>query len=193
MKNKLNLGSHNSMTYLKPKKWYMYPFQFMARCQSKSIEEQYEKYDIRVFDLRISYDINCNIEFRHGLIAYKGDVKKTLEYLNSRKTKVYVRLLLEVGEYAQDLEKQEWMFTLSCEEFEKNYPNIKFFCGRRKFDWKEVYKFKFKEPDIIQKVSSMQGSKLDDLWPWLYAKLNNRKSLREIDKGWLFLDFVEIK
>lgn len=192
MKKKLKLGSHNSMTYLKPKKWWMYPFRFIAKCQSKSIEEQYEKYGIRVFDLRVSYDENSCIEFRHGLMSFRGDVRQVLEYLNSRKTKVYVRLLLEVGEYA-DLERQEWLFTLDCETFEKNYPNIKFFCGRRKFDWKEVYKFRFKEPNIIQKVSSMQGNKLDDLWPWLYAKLHNKKSLEEVKEGWLFLDFIEIQ
>ena len=26
-------GSHNTMTYLKPSKWYLYPFIFIAKCQ----------------------------------------------------------------------------------------------------------------------------------------------------------------
>ena len=47
-KHKFKIGSHNSMTYLPPKKWYMYPFKFVAKCQSSTIEEQYEKYSIRV-------------------------------------------------------------------------------------------------------------------------------------------------
>ena len=180
------------MTYLPPKKWWMYPFRFMAKCQSKSIEEQYEKYGIRMFDLRISYTEDCKAEFRHGLIAYTGNVDEILQYLNNRSDEVYVRLLLEVGEYA-DLQKQEWLFTLDCERFIRDYNNIKFFCGRRKFDWKTVFEFEIKEPDIIQKVSSMQGTKIDDLWPWLYAKFNNRRSLKEVGDEWLFLDFVEIR
>lgn len=188
----MKLATHNSMTYLSPKKWYLYPFKFIARCQSKSIQDQYEKYGIRMFDIRISYDNKGNIEFRHGLIAYKGNVEDTLKYLNSRPDRVYIRLILEVGQYA-DLERQECLFRIDCRRFEESYTNIKFFCGRRKFDWKKVYNFKYKDPIIIQKVSSTQGTKVDDLWPWLYAKLNNKKSLREEYKGWLFLDFIEIQ
>ena len=36
------LQAHNSWSYLKPKVWWLRPFAFMARCQSKDIFEQYE-------------------------------------------------------------------------------------------------------------------------------------------------------
>jgi hypothetical protein len=29
----MKIASHNSFTYLRPRRWYMRPFAFMARCQ----------------------------------------------------------------------------------------------------------------------------------------------------------------
>ena len=186
----MKLGTHNSMTYLPLKKWYLYPVRFMAKCQNLSIKEQYNL-GARIFDLRISYDEYGNPEFRHGLMAYKGDVKKVLEYLNSTKARVYVRLVLEVRNN-QDLNRQETLFACSCYEWEHLYKGITFFCGRRKFDWKQVYKFKAGDIDIVQKVSSTVGTVLDDLCPVLYARLFNKRNYKKWDsKKWLLLDFIE--
>lgn len=63
------LGSHNSLTYLRPRKWWQVPFHFMARCQGVNYMEQYEKYGVRLFDLRVWLDDNLNMEVRHGLMA----------------------------------------------------------------------------------------------------------------------------
>lgn len=64
-----------------------------------------------MFDLRVSFDKNNVPEFRHGLIAYKGDVEKTLHYLNSKR--VAVRLVLE--EYYDDKDnRQEELFKYYC-------------------------------------------------------------------------------
>ena len=46
----MKLASHNTLSYLSPRKFYLKPFKFIARCQSKTIEEQYSNYDIRFFD-----------------------------------------------------------------------------------------------------------------------------------------------
>jgi len=46
------LGSHNSWSYLPPKKWYMKPFRFTAQCQDWDIKTQYE-HGVRCFDLRL--------------------------------------------------------------------------------------------------------------------------------------------
>lgn len=196
-KHKFKIGSHNSMTYLPPKKWYMYPFKFVAKCQSSTIEEQYEKYSIRMFDIRISFDKETGKpEFRHGLISYKGNVDKVFEYLNS-KGKVYVRLILE--EYKEDKTRlQEDKFYLYCIKWEKKYPNIKFFGGIRKRDWKEIYHFKY-NPRYEDKYSSNNkngttGTIMDDWFPWLYARFNNKKNIKKgTDKPWLLIDFVNIK
>nr|DAH01868.1 MAG TPA: hypothetical protein [Crassvirales sp.] len=34
----MKLGTHNSMSYLKPKRWWMRPFHFIAKCQSRHID-----------------------------------------------------------------------------------------------------------------------------------------------------------
>lgn len=182
------LGSHNSMTYLKPKKWYLYPFQFMARCQSKSIEEQYEKYGVRLFDIRISYNKNKEIEFRHGLMAYKGCVHSIFKWLNSQKESVKVRLLLEVSK--EDKEKEE-LFKQDCGTFQKLYPNIQFYGGVRKFDWKCLYDFNPEPFTVTEIYSSYQLPKLDDLFPYLYAKRHNEKA-KLLNVDYLMIDFVQI-
>lgn len=130
----------------------------------------------RMFDIRVSFK-NFYPEFRHGSVAYKGDIESVLDTLNYYGP-VYVRLVLEVKKNTRDRLVQEDLFTLKCEEWEKKYPNIKFFCGRRKYDWKQLYKFELDDIDIVQKVSSMTGTRLDDLWPWLYARLFNRKNYK---------------
>ena len=50
--------SHNSWTYLKPRTLIGCIFRWAGRCQSHSIVEQYEKYGVRIFDLRIKLDKN---------------------------------------------------------------------------------------------------------------------------------------
>ena len=42
-------GSHNTMTYLKPSKWYLYPFIFVAKCQSIDYKKQFNC-GVRWFD-----------------------------------------------------------------------------------------------------------------------------------------------
>lgn len=181
------LGSHNSMTYLKPKKWYLYPFQFIARCQSKTISEQYEEYNVRVFDIRISYNKKHEIEFRHGIMAYKGNVYEVLQYLNSRPEPVMVRLVLEI--LGQD-ELQEQMFAVDCKSFQSTFQNIKFYGGFRKFDQKIIYDFQL-SPIITKIYSSYQLPKLDDLFPYLYAKRHNKKA-RLLNVECLMIDFIQI-
>lgn len=189
------LGAHNSMSYLKPKKWFLYPFKWIAQCQSKTLQQQYEDFNVRLFDFRIAYDKLGQPEFRHGTMAYKGDVKEALSYLNSlNNKKLYVRLVLEMNKATSDSERQCQLFTEDCDLFQEEYPNIKFICGTRKYDWQVLYQFKNKDIELDQQISSMQGNKLDDLWPWLYAKLHNKKSMAKgTTKKCLLLDFIEIQ
>ena len=183
----MKIASHDTMTYLPPKKWYLYPFRFVARCQSKTIQEQYEDYGIRMFDLRISFTKDFHLEFRHGLIAYKGSVKNILKYLNS-KGDTYVRLIYEKGEY-------DLLFTHLCKRLEEKYPNIKLFGGIKKKGWKTLYTFK-NNPSYEDKYSSNNykgttGTILDDWFPWLYAFFNNKKNIKKgTDKEFLMIDFV---
>lgn len=176
----MKLGSHNTMTYLKPKKWYMYPFQFLARCQSKNIEEQYNL-GARWFDLRIAFDKHCNPYFKHGLMDYKGNVFDVLDFL-ATKDDVIVRILLE---------KDSPLFYNFCEHIESKYPNIKFCGGERKSDWKYVYTFKsIPSYSMEECYSSMPSNpKWYGIFPKIYAKLHKDKIT---NKDYLLIDFVEL-
>lgn len=187
--NEFNLCSHNSMSYLRPKKWYLYPFRFIAKCQSKSIKEQIENYGIRIFDLRIGFGKDCCLEFRHGYMSFKGDVYDVLNYLN--KYKVWVRLIYEdTQERGFNKEVKSQLFSSYCGLLERKYSNIKFFEGRRKSDWMLLYEFKNKI-ELNQKVGSMT-SKIWAIWPWLYAITHNKSNRKkhENSEKCLVLDFI---
>lgn len=188
----MKLGTHNSMSYLPIKKWYLYLFKFIAKCQSKSIQYQYEL-GARMFDIRVSFNYQ-EPEFRHGLISYKGDVFNTLQDLNNLGDKVYVRLILELNKFTVDKELKENFFCNFCKYVDNKYRNIEFFCGRRKDTWEQLYVFKTPDIEIAQKIGSMASNKLWSVFPWLYARLFNKKSKSNSDKDeWLLLDFIEIK
>lgn len=188
----MKLGTHNSMSYLKPKKWYMYLFRFMAKCQRVDIEEQY-KLGARMFDLRIHYNKDGVPEFKHGAMVFKGDVEETIRCLNSKRARTYVRLILEVKDN-KDLARQETLFRRDCSIWYLRYRKIVFFCGRRKFDWKEVFNFGTPEPVINQLISSMTWKIYDDWYPWLYARIMNKKNLSTYNsKDWLLIDFIDIQ
>lgn len=70
-----------------------------------------------------------------------------------------------------------------------------------------IYKFP-NEPELIDLYSSTTNifggskehwtAKLDDLWPWLYAKLRNKKNIKryidiEDTNKVLFIDYVNIR
>lgn len=79
-----------------------------------------------------------------------------------------------------------------CLYLQNNYPNIEFFCGRRKYDWKLIHDFETEEPELTQMVSSMTWKIWDDWWPWLYAHFMNKKNLEKYkttDKI-LLIDFI---
>lgn len=181
----MEIGTHNSMTYLKPKKWYLYPFQFLAKCQNKTIEQQYSE-GIRLFDIRISYTKNKEIEFRHGLMAFKGNVYKTLRYLNSKNTPTKIRILLETSK--TDKEK-EAMFIFDVKSFQQLFPNLTFYEGRRKSNWEQL--LSLPTLDICQLVSSMAGEGLFKIWPWLYAKVFNKSNIKNYsEEKPLLIDFL---
>lgn len=191
------LGSHNTMSYLTPLKWYFRPIAFTAKCQSKTIQEQYEIYGVRLFDLRFKFNKKGEVHFAHGAIEYKGNIGETLNYLNSLDN-IPVRIMLENKPGDKESEFKAW-----CEYLEDTYKNIKFFGGRNKWNWEELYKFKHEHPKVEDKYSSCNtnepgkpqtGTYIDDLCPIWYAKKNNKINRKNgTIKDYLMIDFVEIE
>lgn len=189
----------------------------MAKCQDVDYKEQYEKYGIRLFDLRVWFDKNGKLQVRHGIIQFKADLNFVSEFLNylNKKKDCYVRIILEEDNILKKkpyAHNNEMKFLVFCEKIEEAYLHINFFCGYRKFDSHIIHHFKSPEPPIMDRYSSTTRlfgkrndsnwinrliNQLDDLWPWLYAKIHNKKLIKkheteDVDK-YLFFDFVNIR
>lgn len=187
------IGTHNSMTYLRPQKWYgwfMIPF---ARCQRKTIEEQWHD-GARCFDLRVKFDRNGNSHFAHGLYDCSDyftltDAINTIEQLRYySKEDVYVRLILEDTK-AENYQAE--YFRRACESTEKVYKFIHFFGGNRKGDWAQIVEFDYK-PDLTQYVGSMMEDArwYEKFMPFAYAWRRNKKNKQNPQGDIAIYDFI---
>jgi hypothetical protein len=198
-------GTHNCLSYSGLKRWWLYPFYFVGRCQKVSIEEQYEKYGSRFFDIRILATKKETMESAHGLLVFKKDVDDALAYLN-KKGDCYVRIVLEQNHKKSDQKLRDDIFVKKCKTIESKYKLIKFTGGVRKYDKKLLYDFGNAEPktaELYSSVTSLFRSKsvflriVDDWFPWFYAKLNNKKNIAKLKESdeydCLMVDFIEIQ
>lgn len=183
------IGSHNTMTYQKPLKWYYKPFMWMARCQNKDIGTQYRDYNVRVFDIRVYFEDN-RWYTKHGFVVFPCNVYNLFSIINDAKD-CWVQLVLEITK--EDI-KEENKFVQLCAEVEKLYPNIRFIGGVRKYDWKCLYDFKNKLSINGKFSSSPKNPKFIGIFPKLYSILFNKKFYKEpIEEDCLMLDFINIK
>ena len=187
------LGSHNSWTYLKPKKWWMRLIAWTARCQSDCIAEQYLD-GVRCFDLRIKRGKDGNLCVAHGLVEY--DITKTelfgQVYELDARGDVYIRVLHEVrNESELTLEELDW-FRHMCYDLQQVFRNIKFFCGRNLVNWNIDYFFSQSELSIEDGYGSVRHPRsIYALWPWVYAWLHNDIELAfGTEKEVMMIDFV---
>lgn len=88
------LGSHNSLSYLPIKGWRKI-LSLWTKCQSKTIEEQYNS-GVRYFDLRVRKVGKEGWWYCHNNTIFVPvmEHKEILEYLIEKK--VYVRIILDV-------------------------------------------------------------------------------------------------
>ena len=196
MNEQIVYGSHNTMTYLPIKNWWLFPGLLIARCQNHNIEEQF-KNGARVFDLRIYFNTKSKQwEFAHGLINFKS--KETLYWVvwrlaqlkKTTQDDVYVRIILEKW----TSESQCRYFSDVCAAYELKYPKLKFIGGNRKGDWNKLYTFKTDVPDNLnnQWVSSMAEDArwYEKAFPFLYARRMNKKNKIKIKEKLNLFDFV---
>lgn len=189
------LGSHNSWSYLPVRKWWMKLLAFTARCQNIDIPAQHE-YGVRCFDLRLRFDVSHVPVIAHGSIEYKytpQQLREDLEYLNS-KGNSYVRILHEVRSKKEYTASSKEDFVYYCHLFQQMFPNISFWCGRNLYNWEYDFHFNTEEPSCEEYYASVRLPKIiDDWWPWLYARLNNKKIKSQSHQSdILLLDYVNI-
>lgn len=184
------IGTHDSMTYLKPNKWYVRLLHCFADCQDLPIEEQIKYVDC--VDLRIYYN-NGIWNFAHGLAEYEDkNIFEVLQTIKRVKPNCIIRLILE--KVKNDKEKECRLFKQLCEYLQENYNHFIFAGGVYKKGWERIYEFPIKDNQFIQFVSSMQQ---DAKWyerfiPKAYAKRMNKINKNNIQKGINLFDFIEI-
>lgn len=161
---------------------------FTARCQSKTIEEQYFDYNVRCFDLRVRFDKDHNPVLAHGIIEYNIN-SLDLDRLNELGDCI-VRVIHEARnkkQYNPDL------FSKYCASLEASYPYIKFFFGRNMYNWKVIYNFKNYYTVKEYYASVCKPQLIDDWWPWLFARFNNKDIPEYIDEDILLIDYIQYK
>ena len=191
------LGSHNSWSFLTPKKWWQKALAFTAKCQRLNIQEQYEN-GVRCFDLRLKcVDDTWYVVHNSFIYCKLKDVEGDLEWLNE-KGDVVVRVLHDVRK-----KKDYTLYNLNefgsrCRWLKSYYDRIRFWCGRNLYDWDVDFDFEYK-PKCLELYSSVCPPKIIDDWvPYAYAKLNNKKIRGEhtIDDNYdeiLLIDYIDIK
>lgn len=210
------LGSHNSLSYLRPSSILLWPFHFTARCQGVNIRAQYSL-GVRVFDIRLWFDKDGRPLVKHGWITFRCSVEKLsgiLGWLNE-KGDTSVRLILETPPFllAPDplavMTEKKFYFTTFCTTLINTFKQVKFFGFRDKKTWETILGDRTNdEPVLIDRYSSTTSiftgkpleSKgwrrkvgfIDDLFPWLFARVWNKKIRKEVVGDILFLDFVDI-
>jgi len=187
------LASHNSWSYLRPKKWWMRLLRFTSRCQDVGIREQYEIYGVRCFDLRLSFNGDGILQVNHGYIVYDITVDSLMSQLGwlNRKGDVAVRVLLDVRNKRHYTLLNRKCFSSCCITLSQLFPHIRFWCGRNLYNWDMEYSFDY-EPTCDEKYASVCSPKLlDDWYPRWFAKKHTRKLYKAGSIcDYLMLDFV---
>ena len=203
----MEIASHNSFTYLRPRCWWMRLLAFTARCQRVSWQRQWKQFGVRLFDLRVRFDKDTRLPFIcHGLMRYEGSVYELLARLNNLAEEsgedCYVRVVLESK---RPSDTDIYLFKEFCKRITERY-SLNFFGGNDRSDW-WCYEphFRFKTPlqDLDDRYSSTTSlfpqrwpllRYLDDLCPKVYALAHNRRNIwRGTTHDWLFIDFVDIQ
>lgn len=194
------LGSHNSLTYLPCRKWWMYLINWAAKCQNKSLIEQYIQ-GVRYFDIRIKCDKNIGkFILAHGIVEYKGDIDNdVLLVLNDlaafTKENIYIRFVLEYNKSPNDCATKIISFTDYVTHAKEKYTNLIFHTAMNK--WSEFSIITWYTMNIHHAYSSILGWKRF-LWiPYWYAKFHNKRNkevysdiITDKNDRVLLLDFV---
>lgn len=172
--------SHNSWSFLKPRTIWGRMFRFIGKCQSCTIQEQYENYNVRVFDLRVKPNKNGGLDLCNRRFKYSAtNLEKDLEFLNE-KGDTFVQVRWEAGMYRYETDEARNWFIGFCEKIQNRYKNIKFFGGSTTHHCYPYYHFYTMPPKLVKKYTLLS-------WPWLIAKIRNGK----IKESNVIVDYVQ--
>lgn len=193
------LGSHNSCTYLPCKHWWMYLINWAAKCQSKTLSEQFHA-GVRYFDIRVKWnEKDKEWVLAHGLVEYKGKLNRILETLNSLAVfyneDIYVRFLIEYNKIPDDEATKIINLKAYVGNARGRFPRLTYHLIETKWDEKVIEEYT-KYIYLIHKYSSVLGWKRF-LWiPYCYAKLHNKEAKEKYEDiiksegSVLMMDFI---
>ncbi|MDR2806272.1 MAG: hypothetical protein LBB85_11690 [Dysgonamonadaceae bacterium] len=98
------LATHNSLSGYRVKTWWLRPFNFLSKCQDKTLEEQYAS-GARSFDLRFA-KYRGEWYAAHGAMVYEITLSQAIRKLASLPCPVYFRVLCEDTFYRQSDAKE---------------------------------------------------------------------------------------
>lgn len=208
----MKLGSHNTMTYLRPKVFWQRLLPFIGRCQSVDYKVQHSLGAVG-YDLRLFWGDDGKLEYRHGFLRFPADnIDEVLSYAESNN--IIVRVLLEVRSYNKPLisniDELRSRFKAYCSEIEEKYPSILFFGGQESGSGEKLYTFKSDTGDLaIEELHSSVTSlfkshnkflrMIDDLFPIIYSLIKNEKNIRayqnnkDKENTYLYVDYIEVQ
>lgn len=208
----MKLGSHNTMTYLRPKVFWQRLLPFIGRCQSVDYKVQHSLGAVG-YDLRLFWGDDGKLEYRHGFLRFSADnIDEVLSYAESNN--IIVRVLLEVRSYNKGLigniDELRSRFKDYCSEIEEKYPSILFFGGQESGSGEKLYTFKSDTGDLAieelhSSVTSLFNSNnkflriIDDLFPIIYSLIKNEKNIRayqnnkDKENTYLYVDYIEVQ
>lgn len=208
----MKLGSHNTMTYLRPKVFWQRLLPFIGRCQSVDYKAQHSLGAVG-YDLRLFWDDDGKLEYRHGFLRFPADnIDEVLSYAESNN--IIVRVLLEVRSYNKPLisniDELRSRFKAYCSDIEEKYPSILFFGGQESGSGEKLYTFKNDTSNLaIEELHSSVTSlfkshnkflrMIDDLFPIIYSLIKNEKNImayqnnKDKENTYLYVDYVEVQ
>lgn len=186
--NKVIRGSHNTMSFLKPRHWWMRQINYwFAQCQeSNSALSLGDAVDIRIY-----WSDEDGWQFAHGLVSYEFNSEfygffTTISKFYKAGVR-YFRITLERN-------GNEDGFVNLCSLLENDYKRlgVTFLGGYRKSDWMKLYDFGTDHIPVHQWVGSMADDArwYEKFMPWAYAARMNGSNYDKAKNGINLYDFV---
>lgn len=173
------IGSHNTLSYLKPVKWWQKLLNPWTKCQLIDILTQKE-IGVRYFDIRIRpvmVDGKYVPHYCHNNVDYGKTDERVFMVINhwSLDLKIYLRITLDVREKPEDADEMQTWFLNYIQYLKNKYPHINFDSIKVFWDWSNDYGPQ--EIKVIEFHWSVNKKRwYEYLFPIkLYAQLNNSK------------------
>lgn len=169
-------GTHNSITYFSPTNFLGKLIKWTSKCQSKTIEEQYNE-GVRYFDIRVKITKKSILKFCHGLVEYEPFYNSNVVQI-LKKPDIIFRLILEKGD------KNRFHIVVNGLLQSGWDKNIHYIVDDKK-SWNIIWKNN--NINIISTIDNYPHYPADGIIPW--PKIHNKKyKNKDIDRQALYKD-----